>query len=74
MKHKSNLRHLMGDVAFEMEKLGYSANSMKHYWEVWNRYRILSTEQIWILFWLISMASTLIPKNLHGISALRYGL
>lgn len=44
MKHENNLRYLMGYTASEMEKLGYSANSMKHYWEVWSRYLKFTNE------------------------------
>lgn len=44
MKHENNLRHLMESAASEMEKLGYSASSMKHYWEVWNRYLKFTNE------------------------------
>ena len=44
MKHENNLRYLMRCTASEMEKLGYSANSMKHYWEVWNRYLKFTNE------------------------------
>lgn len=34
----------MEHAASEMEKLGYSSNSMKHYWEVWNRYLKFTNE------------------------------
>lgn len=34
----------MERAASEMEKLGYSSNSMKHYWEVWNRYLKFTNE------------------------------
>lgn len=34
----------MGCAASEMEKLGYSSNSMKHYWVVWNRYLKFTNE------------------------------
>lgn len=44
MTHENNLRHLMERAASEMEKLGYSSNSMKHYWEVWNRYLKFTNE------------------------------
>ncbi|HJA56202.1 MAG TPA: site-specific integrase [Candidatus Bacteroides intestinigallinarum] len=44
MKHENNLRLLMEHTAFEMERLGYSANSMKHYWEVWHRYLKFTNE------------------------------
>lgn len=44
MKHENNLRLLMEHTAFEMEKLGYSANSMKHYWGVWHRYLKFTNE------------------------------
>lgn len=44
MTHENNLRHLMEHAAFEMEKLGYFSNSMKHYWEVWNRYLKFTNE------------------------------
>lgn len=44
MTHENNLRHLMKCAASEMEKLGYSSHSMKHYWEVWNRYLRFTNE------------------------------
>lgn len=38
MNKTQNLHQLMEDTASEMEKLGYSKSSMRHYHEVWNRY------------------------------------
>lgn len=38
MEHTNSLQQVVKDAAAEMERLGYSASSMKHYHEVWNRY------------------------------------
>ncbi len=38
MNETNNLNQVMHDAASEMGRLGYSHESMCHYWEVWNRY------------------------------------
>lgn len=38
MTQANDLRYLMNSTASEMERLGYTPESMKHYWEVWKRY------------------------------------
>ena len=38
MNETNNLNQVVHDVASEMERLGYSHESMCHYWEVWKRY------------------------------------
>jgi len=38
MNETNNLNQVIHDAASEMERLGYSQESMRHYWEVWNRY------------------------------------
>jgi len=38
MNETQKLKQLMENTTSEMEKLGYSKSSMKHYHEVWNRY------------------------------------
>lgn len=38
MKRSNELKQLVDEAAESMEKLGYSPGTMRHYWEVWNRY------------------------------------
>lgn len=38
MNETNNLNQVVHDAASEMERLGYSQESMCHYWEVWKRY------------------------------------
>ncbi|WP_333813345.1 hypothetical protein [Muricomes intestini] len=38
MTQMNNLQRLMKNTASEMERLGYSPESMGHYSEIWNRY------------------------------------
>ena len=38
MNETNNLNQVVHDVASEMERLGYSHESMCHYWEVWKRF------------------------------------
>jgi len=38
MNETNNLNKVVYDAVSEMERLGYSHESMRHYWEVWKRY------------------------------------
>lgn len=38
LNQNNSLYQIMSDAATEMKRLGYTENSLKHYWDVWKRY------------------------------------
>ena len=62
----------MEHAASEMEKLGYSSNSMKHYWEVWNRYLKFTNENTVNRTDMDSFLANQYGINTHSRKPIRY--